>query len=86
MSTEVPLDKVLEKVKEAIANQPPADSDKEENQIKCLHHFGYLSELAKTSSIPEECFFCPKVVECIAQQWNTILIHNTNYAFWKILL
>ncbi len=69
MSTEVPLDRVLEKVREAIANQPTAESDKEEkNQIKCPHHFGYLSELPKSSSIPEECFFCPKVVECIAPQ------------------
>lgn len=68
MSTDVPVDKVLEKVVEAIANQPIAESDKEENQTKCLHHFGYLAELPKSSSIPEECFFCPKVVECIAKQ------------------
>jgi hypothetical protein len=68
MSTDVPVDKVLEKVKEAIANQSTVESDKEENQIKCLHNFGYLSELPKSSQIPEECFFCPKIVECIAQQ------------------
>jgi hypothetical protein len=63
MSTEVPLDKVLEKVKEAIVNQP----SEEKNHVKCLHHFGYLSELPKNSSIPEECFFCPKVVNCIVK-------------------
>lgn len=68
MSTDVPVDKVLEKVVEAIANQPSAESGKEENKTKCLHHFGYLAELPKSSSIPEECFFCSKVVDCIAKQ------------------
>jgi hypothetical protein len=68
MSTNVPVDKVLEKVAEAIANQPTGESDKEENQSKCLYHFSYLAELPKSSSIPEECFFCPKVVECIVKQ------------------
>jgi hypothetical protein len=66
MTTELPLDRVLEKVKDAIANQPQADKD-EKNEIKCPHHFGYLSELPKTTPIPEGCFFCPKVVECIVQ-------------------
>jgi hypothetical protein len=68
MSTNVRVDNVLEKVVEAIANQSTGESNKEENQTKCLHHFGYLAELPKSSSIPEECFFCPKVVECIAKQ------------------
>jgi hypothetical protein len=65
MTTELPLDRVLKKVKDAIANQPQAD--KGENSIKCPHHFGYLSELPKSTPIPEGCFFCPRVVECIAQ-------------------
>ena len=68
MSTDAPLDRVLERVKEAIANQPTAESDKEKNHVKCLHNFGYLSKLNKSASIPEECFFCPKVVDCIAKQ------------------
>lgn len=68
MSNDVPLNRVLEKVKAAITNQSSVESDKEKkNQIKCRHHFGYLSEISKSSSIPEECFFCPKVVECIAK-------------------
>jgi hypothetical protein len=66
MSTEAPVDKILEKVVEAISNQPSAESTKEENsQFKCLHHFGYLSELAGNRAIPEECLFCPQVVKCI---------------------
>ena len=68
MSTDAPVDRVLEKVMEAIANQPSEESGKDgKNQIKCLHHFGYLSELPKSSSIPEECFFCPQVVKCIVK-------------------
>ena len=67
MTAEVPLDRLLERVKEAISNQPPIESDKKgKNHIKCLHHFGYLSKLSKNTSIPEECFFCSRVVECIA--------------------
>lgn len=64
MTTELPLDSVLEKVKEAIVNQPQKDA---ENQVKCPYRFGYLSELSKNASIPEVCFLCPKVVECIVQ-------------------
>lgn len=66
MTTELPLDRVFEKVKEAIATQSQTDKDGE-NAIKCPHHFGYLSELSKSTPIPEGCFFCPRVVECIAQ-------------------
>ena len=67
MTTEVPLDRLFERVKEAISNQPPIESDKEEkNHIKCLHHFGYLSKLPKNIHIPEECVFCSRVIECIA--------------------
>ena len=68
MSSDAPVDRVLERVVEAIANQPSAESDEAENHVKCLHKFGYLSELPKSASIPEECFFCPKVVDCIAKQ------------------
>ena len=68
MSTEAPVDKILEKVVEAISNQPSPESAKEENsQFKCLHHFGYLSELPRNTAIPEECFFCPQVVKCIVK-------------------
>ena len=64
MSTDVPLDTVLEKVKDAIENQAPAESDKKETE-KCPHSFGYLSKLGKNASIPEECLFCSKLMNCI---------------------
>jgi len=67
MSADVPLDEVLEKVKQAISNQSPDNSKKEgKSQVKCPHSFGYLSKLPKGTPLPEECFLCPKVVECLA--------------------
>ena len=67
MSADVPLDEVLEKVKEAISKQSPDSSNKEEKkQVKCPHSFGYLSKLPKGQPLPEECFLCSKLVECLA--------------------
>lgn len=31
----------------------------------CVHHFGYLRELPKSTSIPSECLGCHRVVECL---------------------
>jgi len=31
----------------------------------CMHHFGYLRTLPKNAPIPDECFGCPKIVECL---------------------
>ncbi|WNZ28504.1 MAG: hypothetical protein IAX21_07515 [Candidatus Bathyarchaeota archaeon] len=67
MSADVPLDELLEKVKEAISKQSPGNSDNnDKKQFKCPHSFGYLSKMPKGNPIPEECFLCPKVVECLA--------------------
>ncbi len=66
MSADVPLDEVLEKVKQAISKQSPGNSNKaDKKQVMCPHTFGYLSKLPEGSSLPEECFLCPKVVECL---------------------
>ncbi len=50
-------------------------SSKEGNQKKCLHYFGYLYNQArphrffrtnsKKTSFPDECYSCPKLVECL---------------------
>ena len=70
MSPEGSADRVLEKVIEVIANQSSARStdNEKKNCLKCFHHFGYLSEINKNTPIPEECFFCPRVVECITKK------------------
>ena len=31
----------------------------------CSHFFGYLKEMPKNTSIPEQCYGCPKMVDCI---------------------
>ncbi len=43
------------------AKQTPKNSDEKD----CLHHFGYLNKLPKNTSIPGECFGCPKIVDCL---------------------
>lgn len=37
----------------------------ERNFEGCPHKFGYLSSLPKNTPIPNECFGCPKIVECL---------------------
>jgi len=32
---------------------------------KCIHHFGYLRNLPQNTSVPDECFGCPKVMRCL---------------------
>ena len=31
----------------------------------CAHHFGYLKGLQKNKPVPDECFGCPKVMQCL---------------------
>lgn len=37
------------------------------NKRDCLHQFGYLRTLPKNAPIPDECFGCPKIVECLVK-------------------
>jgi len=32
---------------------------------KCVHQFGYLRNMPKNTSIPDECFGCPTVMRCL---------------------
>jgi len=34
----------------------------------CLHHFGYLRTFPKNSPIPDECFGCEKIVDCLVNK------------------
>ena len=67
MSSDVPSDDLLEKVKDSIAiYQKTMESEgSEKHQIKCSHHFGYLADRQEDAPIPEECLLCPQVVECM---------------------
>jgi hypothetical protein len=31
----------------------------------CIHHFGYLRTFPKNSPIPDECFGCERIVDCL---------------------
>lgn len=33
---------------------------------ECSHFFGYLRKIPRNTSIPDECFSCPKMVECLS--------------------
>ncbi len=36
-----------------------------EGPVLCPHHLGYLKTLPKRSSIPEECYSCPRMMQCL---------------------
>jgi len=38
-----------------------------EESAACAHHFGYLKHRPKNMSIPEECFICSKMIDCMSQ-------------------
>jgi cytoskeletal protein RodZ len=31
----------------------------------CVHHFGYLKSRPRKKPVPDECFGCPKVLQCL---------------------
>jgi hypothetical protein len=33
----------------------------------CVHNFGYLRSLPKNTPVPDECFGCPKAMQCLFQ-------------------
>ena len=65
MTTNVPTDRLLEKVGDAISDQATTDSKKEKmGQTKRLHHFEYLIEFPKSFPIPEEYPLSLKIIDC----------------------
>lgn len=48
--------------------KPPTDSPKslQVRPPECSHFFGYLRKIPRNTSISDECFSCPKMVECLA--------------------
>jgi len=45
--------------------------DKMEETQECAHFYGYLSGYPLDEPIPDECFGCPKVIECMNHQSET---------------
>jgi len=55
--------------------QKPPESPKKteakssiENQRKCSHFFGYVKTLPKNTPIPDECLWCPSIVDCLSHE------------------
>jgi len=44
----------------------------------CLHHFGYLRTFPKNSPIPDECFGCERIVDCLVNKNTSLVNKNTN--------
>jgi len=47
------------KPKTSSPTQPNAESH------NCAHEFGYLKDLPRNTPVPDECFGCPKVMQCL---------------------
>ena len=45
--------------KKLVAEQPP------EGFQECTHQFGYLKNMPKNATVPNECLGCPKLVRCL---------------------
>ncbi len=39
-----------------------------EGQRKCSHFFGYVKTLPKNTPIPDECLWCPSIVDCLSHK------------------
>jgi len=55
--------------------QKPPESPKKteakgsvESQRKCSHFFGYVKTLPKNTPIPDECLWCPSIVDCLSHK------------------
>ena len=41
-----------------------------EDSVKCPHHLGYLKTLPLGSSVPEECYSCSRMMQCLfSSEW-----------------
>jgi DNA-directed RNA polymerase subunit RPC12/RpoP len=60
-----------------ISEKPTADKDNQKlpaaspkslqaRPLKCSHFFGYLRKIPKNTTIPDQCFSCAKMVDCLS--------------------
>lgn len=42
----------------------PVKGEKDKGIPVCPHHLGYLAQIPKDASMPEECLTCPQMLEC----------------------
>ena len=51
--------------------EPPKKTEAKgsiESQRKCSHFFGYVKTLPKNTPIPDECLWCPSIVDCLSHK------------------
>jgi len=49
------------KTSENVVEKPP---------MECVHHYGYLKNLPREATIPDECLTCPKLLQCFVKKEN----------------
>jgi len=57
---------------------PPAKAELAPTRKDCIHFYGYLHSLPKNTPIPDECFGCVKIVDCLISP-NSSLTSNSNH-------
>lgn len=45
-----------------------ADKGSQASSRKCSHFFGYVKTLPKNMPIPDECLWCPSIVDCLSHE------------------
>ena len=71
MATIIPVNRLFEKVKDAIPNQQPTESENSnKNLTNCPHHFGYLANLPKNAHFQKNAFFAQEL-------WNASFLHES---------
>lgn len=46
----------------------PRNKGSTESPKKCSHFFGYVRTLPKNTPIPDECLWCPSIVDCLSRE------------------
>jgi len=57
---------------------PPAKAELTPTRKDCIHFYGYLHSLPKNTPIPDECFGCVKIVDCLINPNSTGSSLNSN--------
>lgn len=57
---------------------PPSKAELTPTRKDCIHFYGYLHSLPKNTPIPDECFGCVKIVDCLISPDSTGSSLNSN--------
>ena len=69
MAVKIPLEEPLEGIEASKVTKekqsPPPTKSLQARPPECRHFFGYLKKIPKNTSIPDECFGCHRMVDCL---------------------